>query len=163
VDVGLAADSRSVSQSQGDALDRGGQVSLGHRGAFRPTRLLEKTRRKDRPGPGAKILGGDIRAGDGPQIVVDVARRDSPQFLLLIQILQQFLPGQLLTRPDDLRDAAIAHRKRPSFAALADKLEAYLGPFDRHMPALQRRQPVALVLLCVFVVAPQRIRVVSSR
>ena len=65
---------------------------------------------------------------------------------LRIEVLQEFLTGQLLARSYDLRDAPIAHGERPLFPAFADEAEADLRARDFDVPALERGQAVASVL-----------------
>ncbi len=153
VDVGLAADRRSVSQGGSDFLHRCAHHALGLRGAREWLGDREVSRHQHRPRPSAKILGRDVAAGDLPKVGVDVARRDRVQLLLLVEILQKILPGQLLAGPNDPRHAPVAHRERPLLAALARELETNLGAFDRDVVAFESGQPIALIVSRIFVIA----------
>ena len=68
---------------------------------------------------------------------------------VLVEILEQVLPGQVLAGLDDLGDATVLDLELPRLAALALELEAQLAAVHLDMRVAQRRQAVALVLLGV--------------
>jgi len=77
------------------------------RGAVKAFNFIQRHRRQNSTRPGPKILGGDVLAGDFLEIGVDIARRDILAVARFVDILKQFLPGQLLASFYNLGDAAI--------------------------------------------------------
>jgi hypothetical protein len=113
---------------RGYALDRRAQHLLRaglRRGRFA---FVQRQRRHHGAGPGAEVLRRDVAASDLAQVGVDVGGGDAPHLAVLVQVLEQLLPGQLLAGAHDLRDAAIAHLQLPGLAALALELEAQPAP-----------------------------------
>ena len=98
-------------------------IALGLSGAVEALKLIERHRRENRSRPGAEILGGDVLAGDFPEIVVHVGRCDVLAIAVFVDVLEQFLAGQILARFYDLGDAPVPDPQRPLLAALAGKAE----------------------------------------
>jgi hypothetical protein len=65
---------------------------------------------------------------------------------LLIDVLKELLPGELLTGPNDLGEAPVAYAQRRLFAAFTSEAETDLVSLDGHVPVLQRGQAIAVVL-----------------
>jgi hypothetical protein len=62
--VAFAADGRRIAKFARDLFNRGSKISLRLRGAVKALKLIEGHSREDRARPGAKVLRGDILAGD---------------------------------------------------------------------------------------------------
>src|SRR5262245_12039547 len=101
--------------------------------------------------PGAEILCGDVFSADLLEIGIYIRGRHGACLILLIKILEQFLPWQLLTGADDLGDAPIVYAKLPNFATFSLEVEAQLAAIDLHVPVLEGGEAVALILLGVFI------------
>ena len=108
VDVAPAADRRRVAEPLGDASrSRATTCVLG---------LGLRRRRGSNPGapcggqdgagPGAEVLGGEVLAGDLAQVGVDVGRADRLRLAVVVEVLEQLLPGQVLAALDDRAPAA---------------------------------------------------------
>lgn len=63
----------------------------------------------------------------------------------VLEVVQQLLPGQLLTRLDDLGNATVLDAQRPLLATLAGDAEANLIPIDSDVASLERCQAIAVV------------------
>src|SRR5262249_14647384 len=109
MDVALAADRRSVPEAGGYSRKRRAQISFRLSRAAEGLLLLEHQTCQQGAGPGSKILGRNVLAGDFPEIGVYVGRGDVLQIAFFIDILQQLLSGQVLTALDDLGDSAVSH------------------------------------------------------
>jgi hypothetical protein len=131
VDVAGAADGRGVAELVRDLLDDLGDGPLARRRALGVGRDGQADRRHDGRRPGAEVLGGVVAAGDGAQVVVDVAalhvdpRRSAPG---PAAVGEQLGPAAaaLSELLDDARDLGLDERALPELAALAGELEADL-------------------------------------
>src|SRR6185437_10068996 len=119
MDIAFAADRDRVAQIVRHRRDHLADAALGWHSVITAKALG----RLDRPGPGPKILGGDIAAADLLQIIVDVAGADRADFIGLVAIFEQMLALQFLAGADDPGDAAIADRQIPLLAAFAAEQE----------------------------------------
>jgi hypothetical protein len=72
----------------------------------------------------------------------------------LVEVLQQFLPGQFLSRLDHLGDPAVPDGDRPFLAALALELKTQLRPVNDHMVVLEGVRPPAGTFLRVQDILP---------
>jgi hypothetical protein len=96
--VAFAANGRRIAEFSRDLFNRGSKISLRLRGAIKAVKLIEGHSREDRARPGAKVLRGDILAGDFLEIVVHIGRRDVLEITRFVHVLEQFLSRQTLTR-----------------------------------------------------------------
>ena len=92
----LRDDGRRVAQPLGHLLDRPHHVALGLRLRVDASNSCSAQRGQHGAGPGAEVLGGEVLAGDLAQVVVDVARADGADLAVLVEVLEQLLPGQVL-------------------------------------------------------------------
>ena len=72
----------------GHALDRFGDVAFRSSGRIEVLKLLQRLRGQRGSGPRSKILGGEIFAADGSQIIVDVLRSDVADSATLVDVLE---------------------------------------------------------------------------
>jgi hypothetical protein len=145
---------RGVAEGLGDALDRGVDRPLLPR--LRPRRRLRRKlhRRQHGAVPGAKVLGREVIADLGLDVVVDVDRAD-------------VAPGTVLAEDEQILGAAataahcfdrppgggVANRLQPPLPTLGGEFEDHLAVFDRDVLTADRRQPIALVRLRVLLAA----------
>ena len=106
MNVAFAADRRRVAKPARYVLDSGAKIAFAC-AALSKISTRSAPSRPERCPPRSEILRRDVLAGDFLEIGVHVARRDILAISRLVDILEQLLPGQLLARPNDLRDAAI--------------------------------------------------------
>src|SRR5262249_3835358 len=151
--VAFAADSRRIAELARYLFNRGAKVALRLRGAVEAFKLIKGHRRKDSSRPGAEVLCRNILAGDFLEIVVHVSRRDILAIAPFVDVLKQFLSGQLLARFYNLGDAPVPDAQRPLLAALAGEAETHFVSVDGDVPVLKSGQAVAVVLLRRVVVA----------
>ncbi|MNL23831.1 hypothetical protein D3C87_1452360 [compost metagenome] len=141
MDVALAADRRGVAQLPGDVLDHLHHMALGVRLRL-PLQLTQYRQRQDAASPGAVILGGEVGAGQGLQVGVDVGGADVMPLAVFIQILKQVLPGDFLAALDDPRQAPVFHGDLMFNAAFAAELEQDRTAIDLDVTAAQGGQAV---------------------
>jgi hypothetical protein len=162
VHIAFAADGGCIAEPHRNGLDRTPHIHLclGLIGG----RLdgTESHCRQHRPCPGAEILGRDVRAGDVPQIIVDIGRADRSHDLIVVDILKEVLPGEILDRADDAGDAPIPHAQAPSLPALTVEVETQLGALHLQVTRAQGGEAIAGVVLCVFAVADADQRLVEE-
>lgn len=162
MDVALTTDRRSIPQARGHTLNRSPNVFLDLRLRIEGLEFLQRQRREHGACPGAEIFCGDIAAGDFAQVGVDVGRVHVPALAILVEILEQVLPRQILARLDNLGDAPVLNLEAPRLATLALELETQLSSVDFDVRVAQSCETVAFVLLGIVVVADW-ISVVSRR
>jgi hypothetical protein len=119
MDVRLSAYGGRVVQALGHPLDRLLDAALLVARGLACADLRERLRGKHGRGPGTKIFGGKVLAGDLAQLLVHVGRREPVRDAFIVDVLEELLAGQLLTALDDARDAAIADCERARLAGLA--------------------------------------------
>src|SRR5205807_5412222 len=152
MDVALLRDGGRITELVGDPGDGANELLLGPARIRRSARLAEESSREDRPGPGAEILGAEILTADLSQVVVDVGRIDGLHLALVVDALEELLPGDVEKPLDDPRHAAVVEFDAVVLAALAAKGEADLGPDDVDVSVAQGRQPIGAVFPPVLVV-----------
>src|SRR5262245_35835698 len=97
MDVRLATDCGGVTQLLGDFRNHG--IYLAYRpSAARKGVFLQLGERSERRVPSTKVLGGEVAARYGAQILIHVGRADGPARPAFVDILKQLLPGQV-TKP----------------------------------------------------------------
>jgi hypothetical protein len=100
-----------------------------------------------------KSFRGDILAGDLAQIRIDYFRADRVLIAVVVEILKQLVARQVATAFDDARESAIVDIALVAISAFAAEAEMNVAALNARMAIAQCRQPEALVLLGVFVVA----------
>jgi hypothetical protein len=103
--------------------------------------------------PGAEILGREVVAADATQVVVDVlgAHRLPPP--VVIDVLEQMLPGEFLAALHDAGGRWVGEPRGLLHPALAPEADLQGGGACVHMPVAQRGQPERAVFGGVFLVA----------
>src|SRR5436189_8903 len=110
-------------------------------------------KRGDRRLLGAHVLdvffeiGVGLRRQGFEQRAVDVL------IALIVEILEQFVAGQVAAPFDDARESAIVDVALVAIAALAPEAEMDMAALDADMAVAQGRQPITLIALGVFAVA----------
>ena len=84
----------------------------------------QQQQRQRAAGPGTVVLGGEVGAGQFTQVVVDVGGGHRATFAILVQILEQVLPGQLQATLDDAGQAAVTDLYLVFDTALATEVKA---------------------------------------
>src|SRR6185295_14553310 len=146
--VGLAADRRRVAERFGDRLDH--RLDADPRMLALLQQLLEGD---DARAPGAEMLGGEVAAARLANVIVDVARGDGLRLAVAVHILEQHLPGELLTAPDDALQMTVGDGHFADDPTLAGKAHHELVALAPKVPAAQGRRAEALVRLGIFLVA----------
>ena len=82
---------------------------------------------------------------------------------VLVEVLEELLPRQVLAALDDAREARVGDRDAVLDAALAAEAEAQRRAVDLHVPAAQRGEAEGVVLARVLVVADADQRPVEQR
>ncbi len=143
--IALAADCRRVAQ----ALRHGGNrlhdlpSRIGGAGRRPPAEQLQRQRAA---GPGAVVLGREIRAREALQVRIHIGGIDCAALARLVDVLEEFLARQIDTAPDDARQARVRHRNVMLDAALAAKVKPHRVAAHLHVPVAQRGEPVRPVL-----------------
>src|SRR5690606_31908579 len=101
----------------------------------------------------AEVLGAVGFTDRLAQVGVHVVRTHHLQLALLVLVLEQLLPRQFLTAPDDLGETAVTQRDLVLLARLAEETELHLVPAYLYVYVLQRRQAVRAVVTGVTLVA----------
>src|SRR5690348_5000746 len=151
--VALAADRRRVAKMLRRHPDRLRDVVFLFRLRLSLPKRTQRISRLDRPGPRAKILGGELLAAELLEVLIHIRRLDHSPLALAVHILKQLVPRQLLAAPDDFRHAPILYVHLLILAALAPEAEADARSGDLGMLIVQRRQPIRFVLARVLLVA----------
>ena len=151
--VRLAGDARRVAELFGHALDGPHDVLLSLRLGVERLELLQRHRRQNRARPGAKVLGGDVLAGDALQILVDVPRLHVHALAILVKVLEQLVARHVFASAHYLGDTLILQLNVPVLTALARELEGDGVVVHVHVLFAYRGEPVGLVLLRVLRVA----------
>ncbi|KDS78488.1 hypothetical protein KM22_02772 [Bordetella bronchiseptica KM22] len=157
LDVAGAAHRGRVGQAGGhqlDDLDHGRAARRGVRG--RPAHQQRKRQR--RGGPGPVMLGGEIAAAGLAQIGVDQFRVHRARLAVLVQVMEQLLPGQVQAALDHARDAAVAYGDIVRHAALAGEAQAQPAALQPGMAARDGGQAERAVLARVRAAADPRQR-----
>ena len=144
VDVALPAHGGSVAQQGGGGLDRLPRLDLGFGLRLRGTELAQLAEGVDAAAPGSERLGRERRAGHVADVVVHVARPD-PAHVVVGDVLEQLLTGEVLTFGDDAGDSAIAEHDVVWLARLADEPEVERRGRDVDVFVEQCRQAVRVV------------------
>src|SRR4029078_7532084 len=105
--IALSANGRRVSQFLSHPLDRLRDVAFGRGLRLKGSAFWQGQIRENVAGPGAEILGGEIRAADLAQVVIHIGGVDGTPLTRIVNILKQFLPGEVETGSDDARQSAI--------------------------------------------------------
>jgi len=133
MDVRAAANGRCVAESLGDVANRAHNVFSGLARRSRRREVLQCGRRQNAARPRAKVLRGEVRAGDLAQIGVDVVRANAANLAAFVEVLKELLTGNLLAAADDAREAWIANIDFPHFAALAPEAKTQPRRRDPHV------------------------------
>ncbi len=96
VDIALATDGRCVAQILRRLFDRLADILLRLRLCFRLATLFERLDSDNCSPPGTKILCREIFPCDLSQVFIHVGRLNAAHLILLIQIFEQFVAGQVL-------------------------------------------------------------------
>ena len=93
--VELPAHAARVAQLAGDRVDRSDDRLLRRGFGLRASGGEQRLERAHAPQPSAEILGGELGAGDGTDVVVDVVREDRVR-AFVADVLEEMLPVPLL-------------------------------------------------------------------
>ena len=152
VDVGGAADRGSVPEvlrdRAHDILHHRLLVALLRRGIERTERGGGRYGRH----PRTEVLGGHLGVGSLAQVVVHVVRVDRRRCTVVVEVLEQPLPGDLLALPEHAGDAPVLGVHLVPQPALAGEDEGDLGPGDARVLVAQGGEPVRAVVARVLVV-----------
>src|SRR5690606_21689567 len=131
VDVGAAANGRRVAERGGHLLDhrllQPGQRALAGEaavGAVRQRGPRQPLEGRERAAPGAEVLGAEGVAGGLAQVVVDLARVHRHQGAVVVAVLEQRLPRELLAGAQQLHQALVVELHLVRLAGLAAEAEA---------------------------------------
>jgi hypothetical protein len=161
MDVGLAADRRSIRQARGHFLDCSGDFAPGLRkGGVRP--LRQRFERKHGGRPGAEVLGGEIAARHRTDVVIDVGRPDVARNSGPVEITEQLLSGDVEAAAYHTHQPAVLDGEVMRHAGLAAEGEADLLTPDPNVMVTQRGQAERLVGARVLVVADTDQRLVEQ-
>jgi hypothetical protein len=117
-------------------------------GRFRQFGGGERLHRRHRAAPGAEILGGEVLAHHLAQVVVHRTGVDRLQRTVVIAVLEQRLPRQLLQAPHQQPQPAVAHGHLLQLPGLAAEAHAHAAAAQQlQMPVAQRGQSERTVLL----------------
>src|SRR5262245_41643990 len=122
--VTFAADRRGITKPRSDLLDRRFDVLFRPRLAVKLLEFLQRQGGKNGPVPGTEILRGDVFPADLPEIGIYIRGRHVACLTLLIKILKQLLPWQLLAGANDLGDPPVVYTEPPNFATFSLEVEA---------------------------------------
>ena len=145
MNVAAPADRRRVAEMLRDLLDGAHDRLLPLALRIEVAETPQRLRRELRAGPGAEVFCGDILPRDLAQIGVNLLRAHRMLIAFVVEILEQFVPGQVATAFDDACEPAVADVALISVAALAAEAEMDVAAVDPDMAIAQRRQPEALI------------------
>src|SRR4051812_19710378 len=140
MNVGLAADRLRISETRRHAGDRRHHVALGFGLRLEAREPGQRLRGEHRAGPRAEVLGGEVVAADLAQIPVHVVGADRLALAVVVDVLEQFVAGEIAAGLDDLREARVVELDGVRDAALAAEFEAHLAAADLGVPIAHRRQ-----------------------
>src|SRR6266852_387952 len=162
VNVVLAAHGARVAEALRHGVDRADHVALGFALALRRPHHEQLLRGEHRPRPGAKVLGGDIAAGDLAKIGVHVVRRDGLALAGGVDVLEKLVPRQVLALLNDAGEAPVGDRHRVIDSALAAEAEEQFRTLDLDVALAQGGEAEGAVLARVLVVAHADQRLVEQ-
>src|SRR5205814_422242 len=110
-------------------------------------------RRQYSAGPRPKILGCEIGPADFPQILIYILRTDAPPLAIGIEVLEEFLAGQILAAFDDSGQARILDLHLVLLAGFSPEFKINFRPIDLHMAVSQGGKAERLILFRVLLVA----------
>ena len=101
MDVAASANRRRIAEMPRDFFDGAEDRLLAPALAVDIAERAQRLCRQLRAGPGAKIFGGDVFAGDLAQIRVDLLRADRVPVAINVEILEQLIAGEVATTFDE--------------------------------------------------------------
>src|SRR2546421_3071704 len=126
-------------------------LALGRR--IKRAHFLKGAHDKDGASPGTEILRGNVVPTDFTQVGIYMTRFDIAQFTFLVDILEEFMPWQVLAAFDDFGELAIIDVDDMFLATFAAKMEMYLRAFHFDVLAAHSSQAVRIVLFGILLVA----------
>src|SRR3954452_17249868 len=137
MDVASTANCRRIAEMPRDLFDGAHNRLLALALGVEMTKSAQRLRREMRAGPGAEIFRGNLFAGDLAEIRVDLLRADDVLIALIVEILEQFVAGQVAAPFDDARESAIVDVALVAIAALAPEAEMDMAALDADMAVAQ--------------------------
>src|SRR6185295_19831781 len=95
----------------------------------------------------------EVLTGDLAQVLVDVLRADGPRLTVLVQVLEQLLPRQVLAAPHDAGQPRVRYLHVIDLAALAAEPEANSRRADLRVPVTERSKAERAIIACVLRIA----------
>src|SRR5437016_1110268 len=102
MDVALAADGFGVAEYFGDRFDGLDDVLFGLLLCGESADFRKRLGGENGAGPGAEVLGGEIRTGNLAKIIVHVRRADVADVAVGVEVLKKLLSRQVLAFLGDL-------------------------------------------------------------
>lgn len=112
VNVAFAADRGSIAEATGDCLDGLHHISFRFGFGREGFEFSQKLGGEDSAGPGTEVFGGEVLisklwADDLLEVIVDVGRVYAVASTIGVEILEEFVAGNVCTSLDDFGEAAI--------------------------------------------------------
>src|SRR5687768_15734791 len=108
MNIVLAADRAGIVELLRDPVDGAEHIRLGLALGAEGADFAQGLDGEQSPGPGPEVLGGELLARDLPDVFVHVARTDGLPHSIVVQILEQVFPRQVLTAFYDFRQPPVA-------------------------------------------------------
>jgi hypothetical protein len=136
--IALSADRRRISQATRHALDGFTNIRLRCHCGVEGFELGESHGSKHSASPSAKILRGNLAARHVAEPLVDIRRPNGATVPVLVNELEEMLPGNVLAGFDNSRCAAVGQSQPPSLPALALELKAERAAVNGNMSVAER-------------------------
>src|ERR1051326_1606640 len=158
MDIAAPANRRGVTEVLRHLLESAQDGFFSLRLGVEKLELPQRFGREFCPGPGPKVLGRDLLAGDLAQILIHLGRADGVPIPLIIEVLEQLISRQISAVLDDACETPVVYIGLVVLTVFSAKADVYSAALDRNMSVPQRRQAKALVLLGVLVVSDPKER-----
>lgn len=119
MDVAFSANRTGVAQHSRHGFDGYPDILLRLGQAFATLELLQGLSGVHGACPCAKILRGEILSADLLEVLIHRVRIDAPSLASVVEVLEQFLAGQVLAASNDRGDPGVRDLHFVLFSALA--------------------------------------------
>jgi hypothetical protein len=120
-------------------FDRTNDRALAPHIAVDVLELAQGERGEVGPRPGAKVLGGDFLTRNFVEIRIHVGRSDGVALTGIVEILKEFIPGEVPTCLDDARKPRIIDIGFVAAAAFAAKTQMEMASLYSGVPVARGR------------------------
>src|SRR5688572_26353398 len=153
MDIILPAHGGGIAQYSGRLLDRLDDVRLEVALAFARGAPCEQQRGPHGCRPGSEVLGRELFADGGSQVLVDRSGVHRLPGSGWVHVLKKLFPGNIATSPDDAREPWVGDLDLVLLAALSSKAKTDTSARHLHVPVTHGGEAISIILTRVFRIA----------